>query len=240
VPRKKLSIGDFEWTADLAYAVGLIVTDGCLSGTGRHIILKSKDIEQIKNFKKCLGLKNKIGSTKKILSSGSTATYYRVQFGDVKFYRWLVSIGLTSAKTYTVPSLPIPDAYFPDFLRGHLDGDGTITTYVDNYNASKNEAYRYTRLFIRFISASEFHLRWIQETTQRLLGIHGDFWRCISKDKKRVDMSQLKYMKKDSKILIPWLYYKKDLPCLSRKRDKAEITLANIMNIPRKEYTRTA
>lgn len=70
MPRKKLPAGHFEWTPERAYAVGLIVTDGNLSGDGRHIILRSKDIEQIKNFKKCLGLKNKIGTTKKYFQMG--------------------------------------------------------------------------------------------------------------------------------------------------------------------------
>lgn len=240
MPRKKLPAGHFEWTPERAYAVGLIVTDGNLSGDGRHIILRSKDIEQIKNFKKCLGLKNKIGTTKKILSDGSAAIYYRVQFGNVQLYRWLESLGLTPAKTYSIPPLPIPNLYFRDFLRGHLDGDGTVTSYIDTYNIKKNEAYRYARLFIRFISASELHLRWIQETIQHLLGIRGDFWRHTSKDVKRVDMWQLKYMKKDSKILIPWLYYKEDLLCLHRKREKAEQALARIVSVARKKYTRTA
>ncbi len=35
-----------KWTANLAYAVGLITTDGCLSKDGRHIDLTSKDLEQ--------------------------------------------------------------------------------------------------------------------------------------------------------------------------------------------------
>ncbi|MDP2630939.1 MAG: hypothetical protein Q8P56_06055 [Candidatus Uhrbacteria bacterium] len=240
MPRKKLPAGYYEWTPELAYAVGLIVIDGNLSGDGRHIILRSKDIEQIKNSKKCLRLKNKIGSTKKTLSNGSTATCYRVQFGNVQFYRWLELLGLTPAKTYSIPRLPVPDLYFRDFLRGHLDGDGTITTYTDVYNIKKNAAYRYVRLFLCFLSASEPHLRWVQETVQRLIGIKGDFWKRVSKDVKRVDMWQLKYMKKDSRILIPWLYYAKDLPCLQRKREKAERALIKIESVRRKKYTRVS
>lgn len=50
-----------RWSADLAYAVGLISTDGNLSKDGRHFDFTSKDLDQIKNFKKILKLKNKIG-----------------------------------------------------------------------------------------------------------------------------------------------------------------------------------
>jgi len=43
MPRIKLPPKDFKWTPDLAYAVGLLVTDGNLSGDGRHITLRSKE-----------------------------------------------------------------------------------------------------------------------------------------------------------------------------------------------------
>lgn len=52
------------WSTELAYAVGLLTTDGNLSKDGKHINLTSKDLDQIKTFKKCLGLKNKIGNFK--------------------------------------------------------------------------------------------------------------------------------------------------------------------------------
>ena len=50
-----------EWSSEFAYAIGLIVTDGCLYGDGRHINFTSKDREQIENFMNCLGLNIRIG-----------------------------------------------------------------------------------------------------------------------------------------------------------------------------------
>src|SRR5918999_5900360 len=32
-----------QWNADVAYAVGIIATDGCLSGDGRHLTVVSKE-----------------------------------------------------------------------------------------------------------------------------------------------------------------------------------------------------
>ena len=46
-PKKKIST---NWSAELAYAVGLIATDGCLSKDKRHIDFTSKDKELIKTF----------------------------------------------------------------------------------------------------------------------------------------------------------------------------------------------
>lgn len=107
-----------EWSNDLAYIVGLMTTDGNLSIDGRHISFTSKDIQLIKTFKKCLGIKNKIG----LKTSGfSEKKYPHIQFGDINFYKWLVGIGLTPHKSKTLGKLEIPDKYFFDFLRGHFD-----------------------------------------------------------------------------------------------------------------------
>lgn len=111
-----------HWSRDFAYAAGLITTDGCLSKDERHIDLTSKDIEQIENFKKILGLKNKIGL--KYARNDKSKTYFHIEFGDVKLYRYLLTIGLTPHESKTIKEVRIPNKYFADFLRGSLDGDG--------------------------------------------------------------------------------------------------------------------
>lgn len=117
------------WSGGLAYVIGLLTTDGSLSIDGRHINLTSKDIDQIKTFARILNLKNKIGN--KYSSYIQEKKYFQIQFGNVKFYRFLQNIGLTPNKTKTLKSLRIPDRYFADFLRGHLDGDGCTYSYWD-------------------------------------------------------------------------------------------------------------
>src|SRR5687768_5212863 len=47
-----------SWTSALAYAVGLIATDGNLSGDGRHIAIPSKDIDLLECLRRCPGLTN--------------------------------------------------------------------------------------------------------------------------------------------------------------------------------------
>jgi len=94
-PKGKVSI---IWGSQFAYAIGLLVADGCLSKDGRHINLTSKDKAQIVLFKKCLGLKTKVSP--KYSGSGNLA--YCTQFGDVLFYEFLLSIGLLPAKSKTI------------------------------------------------------------------------------------------------------------------------------------------
>lgn len=218
----KLPFKEFDWTPQLTWAVGLLATDGCLSNNGRTIILRSSDLQLLNTFKKSLALTAKIGITQP--GGFSKKHSYRIQFGDVQLYRWLLTIGLTPAKTYSIDALRIPDEYFRDFLRGHLDGDGTITIYKDRYNTYKNPKYIYDRLWLRFISASETHMKWVQSVITRLTSVEGH----LNQDKKirnkhgKVRLWQLKFGKKDSIKLLNWIYYHPDIPCLERKRMKAE------------------
>jgi hypothetical protein len=118
-----------RWSPDFAYAIGLIATDGNLSANKRTINFTSKDECLVILIKKCLGVSNKI--THKARGGETVKKYSVIQIGDVIFYRFLESIGLTTKKSKTISSINIPDKYFLDFLRGHFDGDGTFYSYWD-------------------------------------------------------------------------------------------------------------
>lgn len=193
-----------RWTANLAYIIGLITTDGCLSKDGRHIDFTSKDIDQIRNFIKILKLKNKIGLK---FNGFSDKKYYRVQFGNIKFYRFLVGIGLTPNKSKTISKIIVPDKYFRDFLRGFLDGDGYNYFYWDPRWKSS------FMLYTGFVSASLIHLQWLNEKIEELYQVKG-------KIKYATRAYQLVFAKKASVILLKEIYYKDNLICLERKRFK--------------------
>ena len=176
--------------------------------------LISKDIQLLKTFKRILNLKNKISSKK----SGYTGRKdcYIVQFGDVILYKWLQKIGLTPNKSKTISKLRVPNKYFFDFLRGCFDGDGSCYSYWDPRWASSFMFY------ISFISASKSHIDWLREKINKLSGIKGH----ITQDGGK-NTWQLKYAKKEAKIIINKFYYRKDVPCLERKRQK----IINILRI---------
>lgn len=215
-PKRKEQI---EWSSEVAYVVGLITTDGSLYNDGRHIDFTSKDLQLIKTFKKCLGLKNKIG----LKTSGfSDKKYPRIQFGDVVLYRWLLRVGLTSNKSKTISKLKIPRKYFFDFLRGCFDGDGSCYSYWDPRWTSSFMFY------ITFSSGSLSYLKWLKFRLKNSLKING-----------HIDTSrrswQLRYAKKEAKMLFGKMYYKKDLPCLKRKYKK----LKTILKTDNKEINRS-
>jgi hypothetical protein len=191
-----------QWNPTLAYAIGLITTDGSLSSNGRTIDFTSKDRELVQTFKRCLNRKNKIG--KKARANEKVKRYYRVQVGDIIFYRWLLSIGLMPNKSKRIKKLTIPDKYFADFLRGHLDGDGSIRVYQDP--VWKNSQ----RLYVVFTSASMAHLQWLHDRIDTLVGIKG-FIRA------NLRVYSLTYSKRASLQLLPYLYHSQNIPCLERK-----------------------
>ena len=142
------------------------------------------------------------------------------------------------AKSLKLGALDVPDEYFADFFRGCIDGDGSINVYTDDYNAFKNEKYVYTRLDVSLVSASPPFLEWIQQTVERLIGVDGGIFQ------KKVRLGRapiyvLKYPKGDAMQLLKWMYYALDVPCLARKRERAEqflemdwLSLVNEYNLP--------
>jgi len=203
-----------RWTPHVAYAVGLIATDGNLSKDGRHLALSSIDRPLIESARRCLGLANTIGVGVK-----DGRLIYRLQWGDRDFYDWLCGIGLTPAKSLTLGPLQIPDAYFADFLRGCIDGDGTIVRYTDRSQVSTNPRYVYERLYVNLVSASRPFLGWIRDTVMRLIGARGAI--SVSRKPPGSVWYVLRYGKRASRRVLWMMYYAPDVPCLARKRDKA-------------------
>lgn len=195
------------WSPQLGYAVGLLTTDGCLYNDGRHINLTSKELEQIQTFKACLHLRNKVG--RKSRGQEQEKRYYQVQFGSVQFYQFLIAIGLTPAKSRTLASLKIPDKYFPDFLRGCIDGDGNISNYF-------HPESRQAQLRLRLTTASKLFAIWMQRRISELAPVQGGW---ISKGTRSWILAYGKY---DTVVLLKFMYYPNVKYFLSRKYELAK------------------
>ena len=197
----------YTWSADLAYIVGLIASDGSLSKDGRHIDFTSKDNQLAELYKSIIKPSAKLGT--KYAGRGSTEIYYRVQFSDTAFYDFLLNTGLTPNKSLTMPELKIPSIYFADFLRGEFDGDGSIWGFRDRRWRS---SFMY---YTSFISASLDFLTWLRQSISLNLPEIGNGTlkpgnRCF----------QLRYAKHDSQLLFKYMYYRADLPFLNRKYER--------------------
>jgi hypothetical protein len=214
---------DIAWGPAVAYAIGVIATDGNLSSDGRHLSVTSQDQDLLETIRSCLGLTNAITPT--FNSAGQR--YFRVQWGNRCFLKGLRRIGLTPAKSLTLGALVVPDSYFADFLRGCIDGDGSILTYTDRYHTRTKAKYVYERLAVCLVSGSPTFIEWVQATAHRLFGVSGARIRQPQRDG-RAPQWLLKYGKRESLILLAVMYHAPDVPCLGRKRDKGLAFLAKI------------
>lgn len=203
-PKGKVKI---LWSPDFAYAIGLLVADGCVLNDGRHIDLTSKDRAQIETFKECLKLDTKI-STK---FSGAGNMTYRVLFSDVLFRDFLIGIGIRPSKSKTISEVSIPDKYFSDFLRGYFDGDGCSYSF---YDPVFPKSYRF---YISFISASPDYIDWLRMKVDGFVGIKGHLSRHLQSG-----CVQLKYAKREALLLARYLYQNPNSPALRRKHLKIQ------------------
>jgi hypothetical protein len=208
-------LGRIAWSAGLAYVVGLIAADGNLSSDGRHLTIVSKDIDLLETAQRCLGVRARIRPH----LGGFENSCWRLQWGDRVFYDWLLSIGLMPNKSLRLGVVAVPDEWFADFLRGCIDGDGSLTVYTDRYNVRKSDRYVYERLWLSLVSASRPFIEWIACTVLRLRGIRGSL--TVKRRDGTSPIWKLKYGKQASIDLIRWMYREPDVPSLVRKRATA-------------------
>lgn len=195
-----------KWTADLAYVVGLITSDGCLSKDGRHISFTSKDEDLLNTVKEILGIKVKIGYK---ICGYSRYKCSHIQFGDIALYKWFVAISLMPKKSKIIGCLKIPKKYFFDFLRGLFDGDGCFYSYWDKRWKSSFMFY------VDFCSASKIFLEWLRKSLFDYLKTKGEL-------KTGANVWNLRFAKREGLKIIKKMYYSPDVKYLARKKIKIE------------------
>lgn len=199
------------WTPALAYAVGLLATDGCQTD-GRHVAFTSADRELVEILLRCLGKHNRISE----IRSKTGTTYCRTQIGDVGLCRWLVTIGVKPRKSLTLAALEVPDQYILECARGLLEGDGSITNFIHAATKKTYPDYRYERIVVCFNSASRAHLEWLRTKLQPHLDSAG--WLGIkAQTRERHEFATLRYGKRDALRLLPLLYRNASVPRFERK-----------------------
>lgn len=105
------------WSKNMAYILGLILTDGSLYENTVSIALKDSDIlEKVKNAL----------SSEHPIRKYQGRDIYIFSFGNLRISNRLKELGITAHKSLTVKFPNVPDAYLSHFIRGIFDGDGSI------------------------------------------------------------------------------------------------------------------
>jgi hypothetical protein len=106
------------------YLLGAYMTDGHINDKKHHLNfnLSSKDFDWVELIRNLLSPQKPIYSSKK-------SECYSIELSDIESMSWLISYGCGPRKSKTlVMARTIPLTYYPDFIRGLIDGDGCITT----------------------------------------------------------------------------------------------------------------
>ena len=134
-------------TEEKAYFLGLLFTDGCirLSHDGRQnqvrLELQLQDKYMLEKLKEELCSDSKLTFTKKKNKSGTFSESAILSIRSNKIVQDLKKYGIIEKKTYLTKHLPnIPEPFQKDFLRGLIDGDGSIY-FTSCFNKEKQVYY---------------------------------------------------------------------------------------------------
>ena len=123
-----------KWSSDMAYVLGFVVADGCVVLNKNRkknpftFNITSVDLEHLYKIKKVLESEHKISEK----LGGSNNSAYQIQIRNSVLANDLMKLGVSPRKTYNLGPIKAPDKYFPDFVRGFFDGDGSVYVYKVN------------------------------------------------------------------------------------------------------------
>ncbi|MCX6707462.1 MAG: hypothetical protein NT001_04970, partial [Candidatus Woesearchaeota archaeon] len=181
-----------KFSRNMAYILGYIASDGCVSE--KSLILCSKDRDLLddinKELKSEVQIKQRLGK------------YYVLSFSSIIMLKDLKRLGITMRKTFTLKPLNIPRRFHSDFIRGFFDGDGCFAYHetLDTYKSM-------------ITNASKDMLEWIHENSPTTKGV-------VYK-RKKTNCYELRYGFQDTLLFGDFIYknLKRDSIYLKRKLD---------------------
>lgn len=114
-----------KWSPEMAYILGIVFSDGNISWNVKKsynaltITAAEKDKDHLEK------IRLKLESTKPLLYSTQTESY-RLIINSKKICQILMKFGVVPNKSLIVKFPKVPKKYLKDFIRGIIDGDGTV------------------------------------------------------------------------------------------------------------------
>ena len=122
VPRKHKVNEHFfkDWTHEMAWVLGMFITDGCVHKGTQTISFSQKDETILKE------IANYMDADYVLAPTGPTRTVPTLLINSKIIKNDLQNLGITSKKSLTVPFPEVPEEFLPSFIRGVIDGDGWV------------------------------------------------------------------------------------------------------------------
>lgn len=118
-------------TEDKAYWLGFILADGSVHKDKKclDISIKGSDIDHLNKLKRAIEFKGEV-KTRNIHLKGKTYKACRLTVYSGKLLEDLSKYGVVDNKTFNITYPDIPLKYDKAFMRGYVDGDGSLYSYM--------------------------------------------------------------------------------------------------------------
>lgn len=164
---------------------------------------------------------------------------FSIYINNNRICKWLMKNGCMPRKSLTLQLPKIPKKYQPDFIRGVIDGDGSIGLYETNKNTkrmsaiitittgSQKFAFSVVKLLDRFKIKSFI----IKKTPKQMKGSYIENRKISPKH----NIYCVRIINYNAVSLINLIYYNKNILCLERKQNKADTIIKYYsIHIPRR------
>lgn len=116
------------WSHEMAWVLGLVITDGTINKKVHSVYLSQKDEEILHKVAHLMGAEPRIAAPTGTRTTPMLIINSKIIKDD------LIGLGVTPNKSFTVEFPDIPQEYLAAFVRGVIDGDG----WVDREGYSMN------------------------------------------------------------------------------------------------------
>lgn len=122
------------WSHEMAWVLGLFITDGHVNSKVHAVYLSQNDEEILRKVATLMD------ANPTIAQGTGTRTTPMLIINSKTIKQDLEQLGVTPHKSYTVSFPDVPDQYMPAFIRGVIDGDGWVQDrgYVMNVTTASN------------------------------------------------------------------------------------------------------
>lgn len=183
-----------SWSNEMAYVLGLMLTDGCVSQDRHTVTLAMNDREILEKLKVVMQ------TDIPVVQSKHQPKLHIFRITRSQIVRDLIGLGVTPRKSLTVEFPPIPDKHLSHFIRGVFDGDGSVV--LARYKCAKqptNNPWLRTMFnsgSLKFITVLEKKLRFLGMPPQAIFTSHAG----------KNPFYKIGYGGKDSKKLFDIMY----------------------------------
>lgn len=175
-PRKHKVNEDFfkVWTHEMAWVLGMFVTDGHVNANNHTVVFSQKD-ERILRI-----IANHMDADYILAPTGPTRKTPSLIINSKDIKKDLEEMGITARKSLILPFPYVPREFMPSFIRGVIDGDGWVDK--EGYNVIITTASQRFAEGLLYV----FQTWAIQAVSKEIKSVGNTIYRVCVKGKKEV------------------------------------------------------